>query len=117
MFNKKTVKVFLKYGLILHILNILIYLFLNHFLQLKLSIENIFIIFLGQTVLSYIRITPNNLGVAEIIAGIITSYLGFNFTTGVILQLFIRASHLLSNMFLFIFNNIFLKEEIKISNI
>tara|TARA_B100000963_G_scaffold357159_1_gene378733 strand:- start:1414 stop:2343 length:930 start_codon:yes stop_codon:yes gene_type:complete len=110
--KKKTSKIFLKYGIMIHLFELVLYVIVIDFLQLNLSIRTIFVIFFVNSVIDFFPLTPKNIGFSELITGGLLSFIGFNFTTGVILKLFVRVSSLLSTTALFFLNNIFFNDEI-----
>tara|TARA_A100001234_G_C12637200_1_gene390535 strand:- start:6 stop:935 length:930 start_codon:yes stop_codon:yes gene_type:complete len=108
----KTSKIFLKYGIMIHLFEFVLYVIVIDFLQLDLSIRTIFVIFFVNSVIDFFPLTPKNIGFSELITGGLLSFIGFNFTSGVILKLFVRVSSLLSTTALFFLNNIFFNDEI-----
>ena len=110
--KKKTSKIFLKYGIMIHLFEFVLYVIVIDFLQLDLSIRTIFVIFFVNSVIDFFPLTPKNIGFSELITGGLLSFIGFNFTSGVILKLFVRVSSLLSTTALFFLNNIFFNDEI-----
>ena len=110
--KKKTSKIFFKYGIMIHLFEFVLYVIVIDFLQLDLSIRIIFVIFFVNSVIDFFPLTPKNIGFSELITGGLLSFIGFNFTSGVILKLFVRVSSLLSTTALFFLNNIFFNDEI-----
>lgn len=110
--KKKTSKIFFKYGIMIHLFEFVLYVIVIDFLQLDLSIRTIFVIFFVNSVIDFFPLTPKNIGFSELITGGLLSFIGFNFTSGVILKLFVRVSSLLSTTALFFLNNIFFNDEI-----
>ncbi len=109
--NKKIIKVFLRYGILIHFFEFLLFLVVVDFLQFNLDIKIIFLIFLVNSIIDFFPLTPKNIGFSELVTGGLLSVIGINFTSGVILKLFIRVSSLISTTILFFLNNIF-KDEI-----
>ena len=96
----------------IHLFEFVLYVIVIDFLQLDLSIRTIFVIFFVNSVIDFFPLTPKNIGFSELITGGLLSFIGFNFTSGVILKLFVRVSSLLSTTALFFLNNIFFNDEI-----
>ena len=82
------------------------------FLQFDLDLKTVFIIFLVNSIIDFFPLTPKNIGFSELITGGLLSVIGFNFTSGVILKLFVRVSALIATTALFFLNNIFFNDEI-----
>ena len=59
-----------------------------------------------NSIVDFFPITPKNIGFSEIISGILLNVIGFNFTTGVLIKVFVRVSGLMSTTILFFFNNL-----------
>ena len=112
MSKKIVVKPFIKYGILIHIFEFILYLVVIDFLQYDLSIKTIFVIFLVNSIIDFFPLTPKNIGFSELITGGLLNIIGFNFTSGVILKLFVRLSSLISTTILFFLNNIFFNEKI-----
>ncbi len=112
MSKKIVIKPFIKYGILIHIFEFFLYLVVIDFLQFDLSIKTIFVIFLVNSIIDFFPLTPKNIGFSELITGGLLNIIGFNFTSGVILKLFVRISSLLSTTILFFLNNIFFNEKI-----
>ena len=112
IFKKKIAKIFLKYGILIHMFEFVLYVTVIDFLQLDLSIKTIFVIFFVNSIIDFFPLTPKNIGFSELITGGLLSFIGFNFTTGVILKLFVRISSLLATTSLFFLNNIFFNDQI-----
>ena len=108
---KKNILIFLKSGTIIHISEFCLYYLVINFLQLDLSFKVIFTIFFVNSLIDFFPITPKNIGVSELISGLLLSLIGFNFTTGVLIRIFIRLSSIFATIILFLFNNIFLSEK------
>ena len=107
---KKNILIFLKSGTIIHISEFCLYYLVISFLQLDLSFKIIFTIFFVNSLIDFFPITPKNIGISELISGLLLSLIGFNFTTGVLIRIFIRLSSIFATIILFLFNNIFLSE-------
>ena len=112
IFKKKIYKTFLKYGILIHVFEFILYVIVIDFLQLDLSIKTVFVIFFVNSIIDFFPLTPKNIGFSELITGGLLSFIGFNFTSGVILKLFVRVSSLLATTTLFFLNNIFFNDEI-----
>ena len=112
IFKKKIVKIFFKYGILIHMFEFVLYVTVIDFLQLDLSIKTIFVIFFVNSIIDFFPLTPKNIGFSELITGGLLSFIGFNFTSGVILKLFVRISSLLATTALFFLNNIFFNDQI-----
>jgi len=108
---KKNILIFLKSGTIIHISEFCLYYLVISFLQLDLSFKVIFTIFFVNSLIDFFPITPKNIGISELISGLLLSLIGFNFTTGVLIRIFIRLSSIFATIILFLFNNIFLSEK------
>ena len=94
-----------------HISEFCLYYLVISFLQLDLSFKVIFTIFFVNSLIDFFPITPKNIGISELISGLLLSLIGFNFTTGVLIRIFIRLSSIFATIILFLFNNIFLSEK------
>ena len=104
---KKNILVFIKSGTLIHILEFILYYSVINFLQLDLSFKVIFTIFFVNSFVDFFPITPKNIGISELISGTLMSLIGFNFTTGVLIRIFIRLSSIFATIFLFLINNMF----------
>lgn len=82
-----------------------------NFLGLEISFKSIFIIFLVNSIVDFFPVTPKNIGFSEFISGILLNVIGFNFTTGVLIKVFVRISSLIATTILFLFNNLFNAKE------
>ena len=109
--KKKNFKPFIKYGVLIHIFEFTLYLVIIEFLEIDISIKSIFLIFLVNSVVDFFPITPKNIGFSELISGGLLSLIGFNFTTGVLIKVFIRFSSIISTTMLFFLNNVFYDNE------
>ncbi len=103
----KSTKVFLKYGVLIHIFEFILYIVIVDFLNIDISFKTIFLIFLINSIIDFFPITPKNIGFSELVSGSLLNLIGFNFTTGVLIKLFVRISSILSTTILFFLNNIF----------
>ncbi len=110
--KKKIIKIFVKFGLLIHIFEFILYVIVIDFLQFDLDLKTVFIIFLVNSIIDFFPLTPKNIGFSELITGGLLSVIGFNFTSGVILKLFVRVSALIATTALFFLNNIFFNDEI-----
>jgi len=108
--KKKIINTFLKYGLILHILEFGLYYSVINFLGLEIDLKAIFLIFLVNSIVDFFPITPKNIGFSEFISGLLLNIIGFNFTTGVLIKVSIRISSLISTTILFFANNLYDKK-------
>lgn len=110
--NKKKLKrnFFISFALI-HIFDFFLYFSVVNFLNIPISIKTIFLIWLINTIIDLFPITPQNIAVSELLSALIGTFLGINFTSGMLVRVFVRASWVCSAIFYFIFSNFFLKFE------
>ncbi len=109
--TKKSTKVFFKFGILIHIFEFILYVVIVDFLNININIETIFIIFLINSIIDFFPVTPKNIGVSELVSGSVLNLIGFNFTTGVLIKLFVRLSSIISTTILFFLNNVFINEK------
>lgn len=110
IFKIKNIKIFFKYGFFIHILEFFLYFVVIKFLDLDISLEAIFLIFLVNSIIDFFPITPKNIGFSEFMSGLLLNLIGFNFTTGVLIKVFIRISSLISTTILFLINNLYVSK-------
>ena len=110
IFKIKNIKIFFIYGFFIHILEFFLYFVVIKFLDLDISVEAIFLIFLVNSIIDFFPITPKNIGFSEFMSGLLLNLIGFNFTTGVLIKVFIRISSLISTTILFLINNLYVSK-------
>lgn len=110
IFKNKNIKIFLKYGSLIHIMEFLLYFVVIQFLGLDIDFRAIFLIFLVNSIIDFFPVTPKNIGFSEFMSGLLLNLIGFNFTTGVLIKVFIRISSLLSTTILFFINNLYVSK-------
>ena len=110
IFKIKNIKIFFIYGFFIHILEFSLYFVIIKFLDLDISLEAIFVIFLVNSIIDFFPITPKNIGFSEFMSGLLLNLIGFNFTTGVLIKVFIRISSLISTTILFFINNLYVSK-------
>ena len=110
IFKIKNIKIFFTYGFFIHILEFFLYFVIIKFLDLDISLEAIFLIFLINSIIDFFPITPKNIGFSEFMSGLLLNLIGFNFTTGVLIKVFIRISSLISTTILFFINNLYVSK-------
>jgi N-acetyl sugar amidotransferase len=110
--KKNNVKKKLFYNFfIIHIFDFFLYLSVINFLDLPISVKTVFLIWLINTIIDLFPITPQNIAVSELLAAFSGTFLGINFTSGMLVRIFVRFSWVCSSIFVFIFSNIFLRFE------
>lgn len=102
--KKENISTFIKYGVLIHIFEFILYLVVINFLELNIDIQTILIIFIVNSVVDFFPITPKNIGFSELISGGLLNIIGFSFTTGVLIKIFVRFSSILSTTVLFFIN-------------
>ena len=110
IFKIKNIKIFFIYGFFIHILEFFLYFVVIKFLDLDISLRAIFLIFLVNSIIDFFPITPKNIGFSEFMSGLLLNLIGFNFTTGVLIKVFIRISSLISTTILFLINNLYVSK-------
>ena len=110
IFKIKNIKIFFIYGFFIHILEFSLYFVIIKFLDLDISLEAIFVIFLVNSIIDFFPITPKNIGFSEFMSGLLLNLIGFNFTTGVLIKVFIRISSIISTTILFLINNLYVSK-------
>ena len=109
--KKKIKKNFFFNVLIIHIFDFLLYLSVVNFLNISISIKTIFLIWLINTIIDLFPVTPQNIAVSELLAAFTGTLLGINFTSGMLVRIFVRLSWVFSAIVVFIFSNLFLRFE------
>ena len=105
-------KLFLKYFLILfaviHIIEFLILNFLINTLVNNVTLDNVFIIFMGNVLIDTLNILPQNLVVSEIGMGLLTTKLNYNFELGVLIKIYYRFVVFFASVFIALLYNIYI---------
>lgn len=97
--------------LTIHLFDFLLYVSVVEFLDIPISIKTIFLIWLINTIIDLFPITPQNIAVSELLAAFTGTLLGINFTSGILVRIFVRLSWICSAIIVFIFSNLFLRFE------
>ena len=84
------------YTLLKVICRFLIFLYISQILNLETSVYTIFILFLLSVLLDFVKITPQNIGISEIIIGLSASQIDLAFSEGALLRLYVRSFDYLS---------------------
>ena len=91
----KVEKVFLLkiifYTLFKFLFRFLIFVYISQVLNLETSIYSIFILFVLSVLLDFIKITPQNIGISEIIIGLSATQIDLAFHEGALLRLYVRS--------------------------
>ena len=84
------------YTLLKFIFRFLVFFYISTVLNLETSIFTIFILFSLSVLVDFIKITPQNIGVSEIIIGLSASQIDLAFSEGALLRLYVRSFDYLS---------------------
>ena len=65
--------------------------YISQVLNLQISTYSIFILFVLSVLLDFIKITPQNIGISEIIIGLSATQIDLAFHEGALLRLYVRS--------------------------
>tara|TARA_B100000787_G_C16102995_1_gene254409 strand:- start:309 stop:767 length:459 start_codon:yes stop_codon:yes gene_type:complete len=104
--NTKFFKIFLLIFIGIHLVEFFVIMLLVKSTSNLLTIDQSYILFMGNTIIDIFNIVPQNLIVAEIGMGILTDKMNYDFELGVIIKLYLRFVVFFSSVFLAILYNI-----------
>ena len=87
----------------IHIFDFFLYLSVVKFLNIPISVKTVFLIWLINTIIDLFPVTPQNIAVSELLAAFTGTLLGINFTSGMLVRIFVRLSWVCSAITVFIF--------------
>jgi hypothetical protein len=111
-FNKKIIKHFLTFGLLLHLLIFITYFFIIKLLDIPIGLQIIVVIFLISEIIDAIPIPNNNFLLTELIGGFTATFVGVAFTEFVLIKFVFRIFNLIIVIPTFIIINILSKSEL-----
>ncbi len=114
--KKKVRNTFFLNFITIHIFDFLLYFSVVKFLNIPISLKTIFLIWLINTIIDLFPVTPQNIAVSELLSAFTGTLLGINFTSGMLVRIFVRFSWMCSAIVVFIFSNLFLRFEEVIKN-
>lgn len=79
------------YTLLKFLFRFLIFVYISQVLNIETSVYTIFILFLLSVLLDFIKITPQNIGISEIIIGLSATQVDLAFHEGALLRLYVRS--------------------------
>lgn len=98
-------------GLIGHIINFLLIYFTIKSVNIDLSISQIVIFFVINSFLDQVPIIPKNLGISELVFGLVSSSMGLGFEVGLFIKLILRCFSFINLIFFSIIYNLTLIKE------
>ena len=105
-FKKKKFFYFLySYGIIAHLLAFIIIYLITKSLNIEISFNQIIIFFVINSFLDQVPITPKNIGIGELVFGIMATNLGLNFEIGLGIKLLLRLYYFFNLIFFSVIYN------------
>ena len=104
--NNRFFKFLSIYGLIGHIVNFLLIYFSIKSVNIDLNISQIVIFFVINSFLDQVPIVPKNLGISELVFGLVSSNMGLGFEVGLFIKLILRCISFINLIFFSIIYNV-----------
>ena len=104
--------------LTVHILELLIITQLIESLQANIPFQKTFIIFIGEIIIEFVSILPQNIFISEIGLGLLTEKMNFDFELGFLIKIYFRFILFFSSVLMVIIYNIyFIMKKKKLKNV
>ena len=118
IFNQSFIKIFFFFLLTVHILELLIITQLIESLQANIPFQKTFIIFIGEIIIEFVSILPQNIFISEIGLGLLTEKMNFDFELGFLIKIYFRFILFFSSVLMVIIYNIyFIMKQKKLKNV
>jgi len=101
-FKKLILSKLVFYTLLKFLFRFLIFYYISLVLNLETSIFTIFMLFFISVLIDFIKITPQNIGISEIIIGLSASQIDLAFSEGALLRLYVRSFDYLSYFLIYL---------------
>ena len=107
IFNLSFVKTFFLLLLTVHILELIIITQLVDSLQENIAFQKVFIIFIGEIIIEFVSILPQNIFISEIGLGLLTEKMNFDFELGFLIKIYFRFVLFFSSVLMVIIYNVY----------